>query len=203
MAALLLTPREEDPQIIVPVMDVLVEYPGAAAEEVEKLVTTPLETLLKQIDGVEYVYSASMPGRAIATVRYYVGEDREDSLVKTWSKVMSNQDIIPAGVTRWSVKPISIDDVPIVMLTLSSASQLNDEMVLRRIADELVSRLRGVDNVAKSWVVGGARRQITINPIPAALIARDVSKASTAVPSICAMSPGFRMAPKTSSITRA
>ncbi len=177
MAALLLTPREEDPQIIVPVMDVLVEYPGAAAEEVEKLVTTPLETLLKQIDSVEYVYSASMPGRAIATVRYYVGEDREDSLVKTWSKVMSNQDIIPAGVTRWSVKPISIDDVPIVMLTLSSASPLNDEMALRRIADELVSRLRGVDNVAKSWVVGGARRQITINPIPAALIARDVSLA--------------------------
>ncbi len=175
MAALLLTPREEDPQIIVPVMDVLVEFPGASAEEVEKLVTTPLEALLMQIDGVEYVYSASMPGKAIATVRYYVGEDREDSLVKTWSKVMSNQDIIPPGVSRWSVKPISIDDVPIVMLTLSSSSTLNDEMALRRIADELVSRLRGVENVAKSWVVGGARRQITINPIPAALMARSVS----------------------------
>lgn len=175
IAALLLTPREEDPQIVVPVMDVLVEYPGATAEEVEKLATTPLETLLKQIDGVEYVYSASMPGKAIATVRYYVGEDREDSLVKTWSKVMSNQDQIPPGVSSWNVKPIDIDDVPAVLLTLSSASPAIDDMALRRIGDELLAKLRSVDDVAKSWVVGGSRRQIAVYPDPAAMAAHNVT----------------------------
>ena len=174
-AALLLTPREEDPQIIVPVMDVIVEYPGATAEEVEKLATTPLEVLLKQIDGVEYVYSASMPGQAVVTVRYYVGEDREDSLLKTWDKMMSNQEIVPPGVSRWIVKPVDIDDVPIVLLTLSSASPHQGEMSLRRTADELLAKLRSVDDVAKSWVVGGARRQITVYPDPAALVARDVA----------------------------
>ena len=175
VAALLLTPREEDPQIIVPVMDVMVDYPGASAEEVEKLVTTPLEMLLKQIVGVEYVYSASMPGKALVTVRYYVGEDREDSLVKTWSKLMSNQRIIVPGVTGWAVNPVDIDDVPIVLLTLSSMTQQSDEMALRRIADELLAKLRSVDDVAKSWVVGGARRKISIYPKPAALTARGVT----------------------------
>ncbi|MGR8935272.1 MAG: efflux RND transporter permease subunit [Gammaproteobacteria bacterium] len=175
IAALLLTPREEDPQIVVPVMDVLIEYPGATAEEVEKLATTPLETLLKQIDGVEYVYSASMPGKAIATVRYYVGEDREDSLVKTWSKVMSHQDQIPPGVSAWSVKPVDIDDVPVVLLTLSSASPNTDDMALRRIGDELLAKLRSIDDVAKSWVVGGSRRQISVYPDPAAMAASGVT----------------------------
>ena len=102
-AALILTPREEDPQIVVPVMDVLIEYPGASSEEVEKLVATPLEVLLKQIEGVEYVYSISKPGAALVTVRYFVGQDFEDSLVKTWDRLMSNQNLIPPGVTQWKV----------------------------------------------------------------------------------------------------
>jgi multidrug efflux pump subunit AcrB len=174
-AALMLTPREEDPQIVVPVMDVLVEFPGATAAEVEKLVTTPLESLLKQIDGVKYVYSAASPGMAVVTVRYYVGENLEDSLVKTWSKVMSNQDSMAPGITRWIVKPVNIDDVPIVLLSLSANSPNQSEMSLRRIADELLARLRHVDNVAKSWVVGGARRQITVYPDPAALVAHNIS----------------------------
>ncbi len=174
-AALLLTPREEDPQIVVPVMDVMVEFPGATAEEVEKLVTTPLESLLKQIDGVKYVYSASSPGIAVVTVRYFVGENREDSLVKTWSKVMSNQDIMAPGIGRWIVKPVDIDDVPIVTLSLSANSPSQSEMTLRRTADELLARLRTIDNVAKSWVVGGARRQITVYPDPAALAAHNSS----------------------------
>ena len=84
--ALVLTPREEDPQIVVPVMDVLIEYPGASSEEVEKLAVTPLEVLLKQIQGVEYVYSVSKPGTAVVTVRYFVGEDSNNSLIKTWDK---------------------------------------------------------------------------------------------------------------------
>lgn len=93
--ALIMTPREEDPQIVVPVMDVLLEYPGASSEEVEKLAATPLEVLLKQIEGVEYVYSVSRPGTAIITVRYYVGQNYENSLIKTWNKLLSNQHLIP------------------------------------------------------------------------------------------------------------
>ncbi len=116
--ALMKTPREEDPQIVVPVMDVFVEAPGASAEEVEKQVTTPLETLLRQIQGVEYVYSISRPGEAVVTVRYYVGENLENSIIKTRDKVLANQDLIPPGVSNWLVKPVEIDDVPILLLSL-------------------------------------------------------------------------------------
>lgn len=174
-AALVLTPREEDPQIVVPVMDITVEYPGAGSEEVEKLVTTPLEVLLRQIDGVEYVYSASMPGAAMVTVRYKVGEDREKSVLKTRDKLLSNQDIIPQGVTRWIVKPVEIDDVPIVTLSLSSQHSAYDSMALRRIADELIERLRTTANVGKSWVVGAAKRQISVYPDPVKMAARNTS----------------------------
>ena len=96
--ALSLTPREEDPQIIVPVMDVFVQVPGASSEEVEKQVTTPLEVLLRQIKGVEYVYSVSRPGEALVTVRYLVGENLESILIKTRDKLLANQDIIPPSV---------------------------------------------------------------------------------------------------------
>ncbi len=174
-AALILTPREEEPQIIVPVADVLVDFPGASAEEVEKLVATPLEAKLREIDGVEYVYSASRPGGAVVTVRYYVGEDRERSLVKTWNKLMSNQDLIPPGVTRWLVKPIEIDDVPIVLLNLSSADPLYGSAELRRIADELLDKLGRVDEVGKTWVVGGERRRISVDPDPVRLAAHEVT----------------------------
>jgi len=156
-AALILTPREEDPQIIVPVMDVMIEVPGASAKE------------------VEYVYSAASPGMALVTVRYYVGEDLENSLIKTWSKVMSNQNRMVPGITRWIVKPINIDDVPIVLLNLSSHSSNQNELSLRRTADELIARLRDVNNVGESWVVGGARRQITVYPDSAALVAHGIS----------------------------
>ncbi|NBV74744.1 MAG: efflux RND transporter permease subunit, partial [Methylococcaceae bacterium] len=105
-AALMLTPREEDPQIVVPVMDVFVQVPGASSAEVEQQVTTPLEALLKQIKGVEYVYSTSRPGEAVVTVRYYVGENLENSLIKTRDKLLANQDIIPPGVSNWLVKPV-------------------------------------------------------------------------------------------------
>jgi multidrug efflux pump subunit AcrB len=162
--ALQLTPREEDPQIVVPVMDVMIDYPGASAEEVEKLAATPLETMLKQIEGVEHVFSASQAGQAVVTVGYYVGEDPEDSLVKTWSKVMSHQDLLPPGVRGWNIRPVDIDDVPMLMLTLSSTTGKTDAMALRRIADELLAGLRGVDDIARTDVVGGARRQVSIYP---------------------------------------
>ncbi|MBS4050533.1 MAG: efflux RND transporter permease subunit [Methylomonas sp.] len=173
-AALVLTPREEDPQIIVPVMDVFVQYPGATAEEVEKRVTTPLEVLLKQIQGVEYVYSASRPGEALVTVRYVVGESIEDSLIKTRDKLEANLDVIPPGVSNWVVKPVEIDDVPILLLSLSAPKNGADSMALRRIAEELIERLRAVEDVGNSWVIGAAPRRISVYPDPAKLQAGQV-----------------------------
>ncbi|OAI12738.1 acriflavine resistance protein B [Methylomonas lenta] len=174
-AALILTPREEDPQIIVPVMDVFVHYPGATSEEVEKRVTTPLEVLLKQIQGVEYVYSASSPGEALVTVRYEVGQSIEDSLIKTRDKLDANLDIIPPGVSDWVIKPVEIDDVPILLLSLSMPKGSEDIMAIRRIAEELIERLRAIDNVGKSWVLGAAPRQISVYPNSAKLQASGVS----------------------------
>jgi multidrug efflux pump subunit AcrB len=174
-AALILTPREEDPQIIVPVMDVFVQVPGASSAEVEKQVTTPLEVLLRQIKGVEYVYSTSRPGAAVVTVRFFVGENLENSLIKTRDKLLANQDIIPPGVSDWLVKPVEIDDVPILLLSLSTKNAETDAMALRRIADELIERLRAVDNVGNSWVLGAAPRLISIYPDPAKLEASGVS----------------------------
>ncbi|MCA9249474.1 MAG: efflux RND transporter permease subunit, partial [Planctomycetales bacterium] len=105
-ASLALTPREEEPQIVVPMADVFVSAPGLPAEEVERQITDRLEKLLYQIDGVEYVYSMSQPGRCVVTVRFYVGEDREDSLVKIYNKINSSTDQIPPTVASWIVKPI-------------------------------------------------------------------------------------------------
>jgi AcrB/AcrD/AcrF family len=145
-AALWLTPREEDPQIVVPLADIYVNFPGHSAAEVEQLIATPLERMLYQIDGVEYVYSMSREGQAIITVRYYVGEDRERSLVKLYKKIDENLDAVPSGVTGWVVKPVEIDDVPIATLTLASRSA--DGMKLRRVAEELAQRLAGIQEVS-------------------------------------------------------
>ncbi len=160
LAALGLTPREEDPQIIVPLADVYVNYPGHSAAEVEQLVTTPLEKILYQIDGVEYVYSMSRENQAIITVRYYVGEDRERSLVKLYKKLDENVDIVPPGVTGWVVKPVEIDDVPVVTLTLASAS--SDGTALRRVAEEITQRLASADNVSRAYVIGGQPRVVQV-----------------------------------------
>ena len=141
LTALGLTPREEDPQIVVPLADVYVNFPGHSAAEVEQLVTTPLEKILYQIDGVEYVYSMSREGQAIITVRYYVGEDRERSLVKLYKKIDEHLDIVPPGVTGWIIKPVEIDDVPVVTLTLAGKS--SDDMTLRRVAEELTAAACG------------------------------------------------------------
>jgi multidrug efflux pump subunit AcrB len=173
--ALLVTPREEEPQIVVPFADVFVRFPGASAEETEKLVATPLEAKLWEIDGVEYVYSMSRPGEAVVTVRFYVGQDRERSLVKVWNKVMSNQDAVPPGVTSWIVKPVEIDDVPIILFTLSAADARAGSPDLRRIADEVLDKLARVPNTGKSWVVGGQQRRVTVYLDPARLAARGTS----------------------------
>lgn len=173
LTALGITPREEDPQIVVPLADVYVNFPGHSAAEVEQLVATPLEKILYQIDGVEYVYSMSREGQAIVTVRYYVGEDRERSLVKLFKKIDEHKDIVPGGVTGWVIKPVEIDDVPIVTLTLSSAS--SDDLTLRRVAEELAQRLAGQKEVSRSYVVGGRPRVVQVLLDPDEMAAHHVS----------------------------
>jgi multidrug efflux pump subunit AcrB len=159
-AALGLTPREEDPQIVVPLADIYVNFPGHSAGEVEQLIATPLERILYQIDGVEFVYSMSRESQAIITVRYYVGEDRERSLVKLYKKIDENLDAVPAGVTGWVVKPVEIDDVPVTTLTLASPSA--GDMTLRRVAEELAQRLAGIQEVSRAYVVGGRPRVVQV-----------------------------------------
>ncbi len=163
-AALTLTPREEEPQIVVPIADVFASAPGLSAEEVERQVTDRLEKLLYQIDGVEFVYSMSRPGQSMVTVRFYVGEDREDSLVKIYNKINSSTDQIPPVVDGWVVKPIEIDDVPIVIATLwSDQTRPYGDFELRRIAEEFQNELQSIPNTNRVEVVGGRPRRIYVN----------------------------------------
>jgi multidrug efflux pump subunit AcrB len=173
VTALLVTPREEDPQIVVPLADVHVRFPGHAAEEVEQLVALPLEKLLYEIDGVEYVYSMSRADHAVITVRFYVGEDRERSLVKLRKRIDEHLDLVPPGVTGWLVKPVEIDDVPIVTLTLRSPTV--DDYMLRRVAEELVQRLAAVENISRAYVVGGRPRRAHVYLDPDRLAAYGVA----------------------------
>ncbi len=158
--ALFATPREEEPQIVVPLADVMIQVPGATAEEVEQQVATSLERLLYQIDGVEYVYSMSRPGMAIVTVRFYVGEDREDSLVKLYNKIAMHTDVVPPSVAGWVVKPIEIDDVPIVNVTLWS--DLYDDYQLHRLAEQVQIELQSVPKTGRTEIIGGRRRQVSV-----------------------------------------
>jgi multidrug efflux pump subunit AcrB len=172
-AALAVTPREEDPQIVVPLADIYVNFPGRTAYEVEQLVATPLERILYQIDGVEYVYSMSRENQAIITVRFYVGQDRERSLVKLFKKLCENNDAIPPGVTGWVMKPVEIDDVPIITLTLKGAGGNSDQ--LRRIAEEAMQRLATVADVSRAYVVGGEERMVRVDIDPDRLQAYNLS----------------------------
>lgn len=175
-AALWLTPREEEPQIVVPMADVFVSAPGLSAEEVEQQVTRRLEKLLFQIDGVEYVYSMSRPGQSVVTVRFYVSEDREDSLVKLYNKINSNTDQIPPTVESWVVKPIEIDDVPIVIATLwTDQTDLYSDHELRRIAEEVQHELQAIPNTNQVWISGGRPRRIRIEADAQRLASRQTS----------------------------
>ncbi len=167
--ALMVTPREEEPQIVVPLADVLVMYPGGSAAEVEKMVSSRLERLLYQIDGVEYVYSTSRPGMAVVTVRFYVGEDREASLIKLYNKIFQNVDKATPGIAGWVVKPVEVDDVPILTATLHSRSC--DTHALYRIAEEVVGKLQHVPDSAAITIHGGEKRQLTVYLDPEQLAA--------------------------------
>jgi multidrug efflux pump subunit AcrB len=172
-AAVLITPREEEPQIVVPMADVHVQAPGASAEEVEKLVTTPLERLLWQIDGVEYVYSVSRRDEALVTVRFFVGEDRERSLVKLHNAITMHQDLVPSIVQGWLIKPVEIDDVPIVNLTLWSETYGDHE--LRRIAEELFAHLSQLKDISRITLTGGRSREIRVELLPDRMVGYHVT----------------------------
>ena len=165
--AVAVTPREEEPQIVVPMIDVFVGYPGASAKEVEERVTSPLEKLLWEIKGVEYVYSIASPGRNLTIVRFYVGEDMEDSIVKLHDKLRSNYDKIPAGVSEPLVKPRSIDDVPVLGITLWSGRYTGYE--LRNVAAGLAEEIRKDKDVSEVTVTGGQKRQLRIDLDPSRL----------------------------------
>ena len=162
--AITLTPREEEPQIVVPMMDVMVSYPGATAAEVENVVTKPMEQLLWEIPGVEYVYSIAKPENNLTVVRFKVGENSEDSLVKIYNKLMSNYDRIPIGVSQPLVKARSIDDVPILALTLWNGKNNYSGYELRRIAGEVAEQLKKDNFVSEINIIGGQKRQMRVEP---------------------------------------
>jgi multidrug efflux pump subunit AcrB len=178
VAAVMVTPREEEPQIVVPMADVVVQVPGASADEVEKLVTTPLERLLWQIDGVEYVYSISRKDMAAVTVRFFVGEDREDSLVKLHNMISKNVDLAPNIVSGWVIKPVEIDDVPIVTLAVHAEPGFEarySDYDLRRIAEEMFHRLAEVEDVSRITLHGGRSREVRVEIRPERLTGFSIS----------------------------
>lgn len=174
-AAVVLLPREEEPQIKVPMVDVMVSMPGSSAKEIEERATRPMEKLLWEVAGVEYIYSTSRDSESLVIVRFKVGEDPERSLVKITEKLRANFDRIPMGVTPPLVKPKSIDDVPILALTFHSARY--DHLTLRRLAAQVDESVRQVPLVAETNLLGGARRAVRVMLDPVKLASRNLSPA--------------------------
>src|SRR5512136_3432488 len=166
-AAVILLPREEEPQIIVPMIDVSVGMPGASAKEVETRVTKPMEKLLWEIPGVEYIYSTSAAGYSLAIVRFYVGEDEEKSIVRLNQKMFANFDLIPPGASPPLIKPRSIDDVPFLALTLWSTGM--DGFQIRRAAAELRNKLQEIPDISATEIIGGQRRELRVEIDPVRL----------------------------------
>jgi multidrug efflux pump subunit AcrB len=173
VGAVFLLPREEEPQIIVPMIDVFVQMPGASAKEVEERVTRPMETLLWEVPGVEYIYSTSSPGFSMAVVRFYVGQNEEAAIVRLNQKMSANFDLIPPGATTPLVKPRSIDDVPVLALTMASGRY--DHFTLRRIAAQIHDQIKRVKDVAEVKLIGGQRRQLRVTLDEARMAAYNVA----------------------------
>ena len=172
-AAIMLLPREEEPQIKVPMVDVMVSMPGSSAKEIEERATRPMEKLLWEMPGVEYIYSTSRDSESLVIVRFKVGEDPERSLVKLTEKLRSNFDRIPMGVTPPLIKPKSIDDVPILALTFHSTRY--DHLTLRRLAAQVEESVKQVPLVAETTLLGGSRRTVRVLLDPVKLASRNLS----------------------------
>jgi multidrug efflux pump subunit AcrB len=155
-----LIPREEEPQIDVPMADIFVGYPGASPTEVESRVIKPLEQLISNIKGVEYVYSTSMKEQGMVIVQFYVGEDIERSFVKLYNEINKHMDQMPAGVTMPLVKTRAIDDVPMLGLTLWSENY--SDYQLSQMALELEAEIKKVNDVAITHKIGGRERQLRV-----------------------------------------
>ncbi len=158
--AVKMTPREEEPQIVVPMVDIYLPMPGSSPQEVQERVVKPFEAKLWELKGVEYLYSMSRPGMGIITVRFLVGQPMEESLVKLYNKIMSNRTILPAGASEPLVVPKSIDDVPILALTLWSDRY--DHGTLRALASEVADELKKSENSAETTIIGGLSRQLRV-----------------------------------------
>ncbi|MCP9472673.1 MAG: efflux RND transporter permease subunit [Nitrospira sp.] len=165
--AVIATPREEEPQIVVPMADVWLPFPGASAKIVEEQLTKPFERKISEIKGVEYVYSISRPGGALIIVRFYVGQPMEQSLVDLYDKLMSNQDLLPPGAEPFLVKPKDVNDVPIVTITLSSRRYGAFE--LSRLGEQVLEEIKKVGGTAGGFIVGGRPRELRVQLDPARL----------------------------------
>jgi multidrug efflux pump subunit AcrB len=172
MVAVLALPREEEPQIIVPMIDVFVQMPGASPAEVEQRVTRPLEKLLWEMPGVEYLYSTSSPGLALVIVRFYVGQPEEAAIVRLNQKIAAHMDLLPPGVSPPLVKPRSIDDVPIMAVTLWGPE--HDDHELRLVAGQVHDAIKEVPDVSEVTIHGGRPRQVTVDLDPARVASYDV-----------------------------
>ncbi len=172
VVAVLALPREEEPQIIVPMIDVFVQMPGASPAEVEQRVTRPLEKLLWEMPGVEYLYSTSSPGLALVVVRFYVGQAEEAAIVRLNEKIAAHMDRLPPGVSPPLVKPRSIDDVPIMAVTLWGPG--HDDHELRLLAGQLHDAIKEIPDVAEVTIHGGRPRQVTVDLDPARLASYDI-----------------------------
>ncbi len=164
LAGFMMTPRQEDPQISVPMADIFVSYPGASTEQVASLVADPLERIMSEIPGVKHVYSASQRDQAVVTVQFEVGEEMGSSLVKLYDKLQSNMDKIPPGVSQPLVKPKGVDDVPLVALTLWSDSL--DDAALRLIALDVMQEIKEIPETSQSFVISGRQEQLRIEVKP-------------------------------------
>jgi multidrug efflux pump subunit AcrB len=163
-------PREEEPQIIVPMIDVFVDLPGASPAEVEQRVTRPIEKLLWEVPGLEYLYSTSSPGRSMIVARFLVGQDDDRALVRINQKLAASPDVVPAGASAPMVRARSIDDVPVMALTLWGEGY--DDQQLRRLAAQLQESVKEVPDVSEVTIIGGRPRQVSVDVDPSALSAR-------------------------------
>ena len=158
--AVIKTPREEEPQIIVPMADVMVSMPGASAKEVEQRISTPLEKQVWEIPGVEYVYSTSSPGQSMIVVRFLVGQDEERAFVRLREKLQANFDKLPAGSSQPVIKARSIDDVPVLALTFHGSKV--DAFTLRQIASRVEEAVKSVPDVSQTALIGGPPRSVRV-----------------------------------------
>ncbi len=168
MFAILLTPREEEPQIDVTFANIFIAYPGASAGEVERLVSTPAEQVISEISGLEHVYSVSKPGLSILTAQFEVGEDSTTAIVSLYNKIYSNSDWLPTqlGVAQPIIKPKGIDDVPIVTLTLWTADQSRGAHELQKVAHAVEAELKRVRGTRDIYTVGGPDNVVRIQLDP-------------------------------------